>query len=305
MINEQINHFNAFGLFGGASVEVSIRNGIIRSSGLLGYLYSGVIAGASIPLFVWLSSEGKSRLAACAGVVAAMVMTFTSNSSTSLLAFGGSAVGIAFWPLRERMRLVRWGLALALVALHLAMKAPVWALIARVDLTGSSSSYHRFYLLDNCIRHFSDWWLFGYKHYNEWGWGMWDLCNQFVAVAVTGGLVSVVFYIAIFSRSFGSIGAARKRVSGEVKQEWFLWCLGSSLFAHVVASFGSNYMTPLLMWLYPLLACISVATLEVRRVVDRSGSVGVRAIGNRCRSRGEDVLAKCLTQQRGPAQERV
>ena len=40
--------------------------------------------------------------------------------------------------------------------LHLVMNGPVWSLIARVDLTGSSSSYHRYYLLDNCIRHFSD-----------------------------------------------------------------------------------------------------------------------------------------------------
>ena len=155
------------------------------------------------------------------------------------------------------------------MALHLVMKAPVWSLIARVDLTGSSSGYHRYKLVDNCIRHFSDWWLLGYKYYNDWGWDMWDLCNQFVVVALTGGLVTLVFYIAIFSRSFGAIGTARKQVNGDRGQEWFLWCLGLDLFANVVAHFGINYMAQMMMSLFPLLACISVATFEARQATAR------------------------------------
>jgi len=168
------------------------------------------------------------------------------------------------------MRLVRWGLALTLVALHLVMKAPVWALIARVDLTGSSSSWQRFFLVDSCIRHFSDWWLLGCKHYNDWGWGMWDLCNQFVVAAFTGGLVTLVLYIAIFKRSFGAIGTARKQVNGDRGQEWLLWCLGADLFANVVASFGINYPAQAMMGFFPLLACISVATFEARQATVRS-----------------------------------
>jgi hypothetical protein len=199
---------------------------------------------------------------ACAGFAGAMAMVIASNSSTSWMAFSGSFVGLSFWPLRQRMRLVRWGFALTLVALHLVMHGPVWSLIARVDLTGSSSSYHRYYLLDNCIRHFSDWWLLGYKYYNLWGWSMWDLCNQFVVVALTGGLLTLVFYIAIFTRSFRAIGTARKQVEGDRGQEWFFWCLGSVLFATVVAHFGINYMAQLMMGFFPVLACISVATFE-------------------------------------------
>jgi hypothetical protein len=271
MINEQISHLNVFGLVGGISLAVTVRNGAIRSSGTMGGLYAGVFAGSLIPLFLWLWTEGKSRMAAGAGLAGATAMIITSNSSTPWLALGGSLVGLGFWPLRRQMRLVRWGFALTLVALHLVMKAPVWALIARVDLTGSSSSWQRYYLVDCCIRHFSDWWVLGYKYYNDWGWGTWDLCNQFVAVALTGGLVTLVFYVAIFSRSFGAIGTARKQVDGDRGQEWFLWCLGSALFAHVVASFGSNYMAPLLMCLFPLLACISVATFEARQATVRSG----------------------------------
>src|ERR1019366_2762683 len=270
MINEQITHINVFGLLGGISSAVTVRDGKIRSEGVLGCIPAGVFGGAVIPLFLWLWTAGKSRVAACAGLAGATAMVITSNASTWWMAIGGSLVGLGFWPLRKRMRAVRWGFALMLVALHLVMKAPVWALIARVYLTGSSSSDHRYHLVDSCIRHFGDWWLLGYKYYNLWGWDMWDTCNQFVAVALTGGLLTLVFYIAIFKRSFGAIGTARKQVSRDRAQEWLLWCLGADLFANVLASFGINYMAQLLMSLFPLLACISVATFEARQVTVRS-----------------------------------
>ena len=270
MINEQIRHINVFGLLGGISPEVVVRDGDIRSEGVMGCIYAGAFAGVLIPLFVWLWKQGKSRMVACAGLFGATAMVITSRSSTSILAFGGSLVALAFWPLRKGMSLVRWGLVIMLVGLHLVMKAPVWALIARIDLTGSSSGDQRYHLMDMCIRHFSDWWLLGSKYYSAWGWGSWDLCNQFVAVALTGGLLVLVFYIMIFSRSFGAIGSARKHVDGDRGQEWLLWCLGSALFATVVAHFGINYMAQLIMGFFPLVACISVATFEARQVAVQS-----------------------------------
>jgi len=121
-------------------------------------------------------------------------------------------------------------------------------------------------LVDNCIRHFSDWWLLGYKHPGNWGFDMWDLCNQFVAVAVSGGLISLVLYIAIFSRGFAAVGNTRKLVEGNNKQEWLLWCLGATLFANVMASFGINYMLQLLFVFFPLLAWVSVATSEAKQL---------------------------------------
>jgi len=267
MINEQISHINVVGFLGGMAVAVTVRDGHIRSQGVMGCIYAGVFAGILLPLFIWLWTEGKSRVAAVVGLSGSMAMVITSYSSTSWLACAGSVAGLAFWPLRTRMRLFRWGLVLTLVGLHLVMHGPVWSLIARMDLTGSSSGYHRYYLVDNLIRHFSDWWLLGYRNYNDWGWDMWDTCNQFVDVALKGGLLTLILYILILKRSFGAIGDARKLVNGDRKQEWLLWSLGSALLANVVAAFGINYMAQLLMLLFPLLACISVATFEAHPVM--------------------------------------
>jgi hypothetical protein len=274
MLNEQILHVNVYGYVGGLGPWLTIRDGKIRSEGVLGCISAGAFAGALIPLFLWLWTERKCRNLAYAGLAGAMIMVITSNSSTSLLALAASALGIFFWPLRKQMRLVRWGLVLILVGLHLSMKAPVWALIARIDLTGSSSGDHRYMLVDNCIRHFSNWWLLGYKDFNQWGWGMFDRCNQFVVQALDGGLLALVAYIAIFSRSFGAIGMARKKFAGDSSgREWLLWCLGSALFSVVVAHFGINYPAMMEIGLFTLWTLSSVATLEDKRPAEAKAEI--------------------------------
>jgi hypothetical protein len=269
MINERITSFNVFGYLGGV-FWVAVRDGKVRAAGSLGALTAGPFAGVLIPMFLWLLTEKKSRVAALAGLAGATAMVITSNSSTSWIALGGSLVGLAFWPLRKQMRLIRWGLSFMLVGLHMVMKAPVWALIARIDLTGSSSSYQRSVLVDMTVKHFKDWWLMGTPDYVNWGWDSYDLCNQFVAVALTGGLLTLIFYIAIFKRGFADLGNARKRVNGNRRTEWLLWCLGSTLFAIVVTHFGINYIVPLIMSLFVPVACIRVAAFDTKQAtIDR------------------------------------
>ena len=265
MINEQISHINVFGYMGGIDKVPVFRDGHLRAGATLGCIPAGAFSGVLIPLFIWLWKEKNSRVSAIVGLAGAMAMVFTSYSSTSWLALMGSLLGLAAWRFRKSMRQIRWGFVGILVALQMVMKAPVWALIARVDLTGSSSGYQRYQLVDMTIRHFSDWWLVGTPDYVNWGWDSWDLCNQFAAVALTGGLLALVSYIAIFKKSFGAIGNARKRVNGDLRQEWLLWCFGSTLFATVVAHFGINYMAQLIMGLFALVACINVATFEAKR----------------------------------------
>jgi hypothetical protein len=276
MINEQITHVNLFGLLGGISAGVTIRNGQVRSSGTLGCLYAGAFSGVLIPLFVWLWKEKNSRNIALLGILGATAMVITSNSSTSQLALGGSLVGLSFWRFRKKMQLVRRILVCTLVGLHLYMKAPVWALIARIDLTGSSSGYQRFMIIDMTVKHFSQWWLIGTPDYINWGWDSWDLCNQFVAVALTGGLIALIFYIMIFSRGFSALGKARKRVDGDRRHEFLIWCFGATLFATIVAHFGINYMAQLIMGFLPLVACISVVAFEARKSASRTAPSTVR-----------------------------
>jgi hypothetical protein len=267
MMSEQSTHQNVFAVFG--AHEPTIREGHLRSEGVLGTLFGGAFAGVSIPLFFWLWTEKESKKVAVAGIIGATAMVLATHASTAWSAYGSSLLGLCFWPLRKQMRLVRWGIAATLVVLHLVMNGPVWSLIEKIDLTGGSSSYHRYELVDNCIRHFSDWWLLGYRYYGRWGFDMWDLCNQFVVAALTGGLITLVFFIMIYSRSFGLIGKTIKQIKVDREQAWLLWCLGADLFANVVASFGINYMIQLQIMLFVLIACTSIGAFKTQRAVLR------------------------------------
>ena len=137
MVFEHFTGRNAFGFLGALLPE--IREGHVRSQGALGNLYAGAFAGVLIPMFVWLWTEARSRMSAYAGLAGATAIVFATYASTSWLAFGGSLLGLSFWPLRKRMRLARWGIVATLLGLHFVMNGPVWSLIEKIDLTGGSS----------------------------------------------------------------------------------------------------------------------------------------------------------------------
>jgi hypothetical protein len=242
MIGEQRTQANSFASIGGAA-HPDVRNGSIRSQGpFLHSLPAGAFGASSLPLFflLWRSAK-RNRLAAAVGIAGASVMMTTAHGSGPLMAYAGGALATLLWPIRDHMRTVRRGLVAALVVLAMIMKAPVWFIIARIDLTGSSTSYQRAMLIDQFIRHFTEWCLIGVKSTGNWGWDMWDVQNQFVAVGVTGGLASLFFFVTIIVRCFARLGNARKASRVDIQGKWRAWLIGSALFATVMAFFGVNY----------------------------------------------------------------
>ena len=263
MTVEHVKMFNVFGLLGSSSTVPAMRDGTVRSSGPFEHaILAGTVGGVIAPLFMLLWSRGKSKILCVAGLISATVMTLTANASTCLLAYASGFFALALWPLRKSMRKVRWGILFGLVGLQLCMKAPIWFLIARIDLTGASSSYHRALLVDQFVHHFWDWWLIGVADSAAWGLDMFDVQNQYVQVGENGGLIAFVFFLVLISRSFGRIGDARKVIDGSKDQEWTLWVLGAALFANVVGFFGVNYFDQSRMLWFLLLASISAVTTQ-------------------------------------------
>jgi hypothetical protein len=261
MLGEKLFDRNIFGYLGGVPIVPDLRDTAIRAQGPFGHsILAGVYAATMFPLFLWLWKSEKSRVLGVIWMLAVTMMVALTGSSTPLLAFGAGVLGICLWPLRRRMRIIRWGIAISLITLHLVMKAPVWFLINHINLIGASSGYHRAELIDQTVRHFWEWWLVGTKDNASWGWDMYDLSNQYVAEAVTGGLATLVFFIAMISRGFGKLGDARKVVDGDRQKEWLVWLLGCSLFAHCVGFFGVSYWDQMQTVWFALFAMICAAT---------------------------------------------
>jgi len=260
MLRERITNENVFDILGGLRQIKEFRNGHIRSQGPFQHeILAGTFGATLIPLFLWLWKGRKSKLAAVGGVLGSTVMTITAGASTAVSAYAAGIMALFFWPLRKKMRQLRWGIVIALCCLQVVMKAPVWFLINHIDLVGGSSSYHRAELIDQFLRHFWSWWLLGTNTATEWGWDMWDAANQYVAEGEVGGLATLICFIAMICVAFRWLGNARKQSAGNGQKQWYIWFLGATLFSHVVAFFGVSYFDQTRISWLALLAIISAA----------------------------------------------
>jgi hypothetical protein len=261
MVYERLSGVNLFGALGGVRLESEVRNGSVRSQGPFQHeLLAGTFGATLLPLFFLLWKSGKSHLLGIVGAVGSTVMVLTSQSSTPALAYLAAVGGICCFGLRRHMRLMRWGIVAALIALQMVMNAPVWYVIRHVDVIGGSSGYHRAQLVNDFIMHFRDWWLIGTTENARWGFNMWDLCNQFVAEGEVGGLATFICFVALVCICFSRIGTARKTVEGDRAKEWYFWLLGCALFSHVIAFFGISYFDQTRFAWFALLAMIATAT---------------------------------------------
>lgn len=287
---EMATGHNPYALLGGAyAADYAIavaRGDRFRAAGCFAHpILAGTFGAILLPLFVLLWQRGKKyRAVATVGIVSATVITLASNSSTPIMAYAGGVLALCMWPLRNWMRAIRWAIVILLVSLHMVMKAPVWHLIARIDVSGGSSSYHRFMVVDQCIAHFSDWWLVGVKSTFEWGWDMWDTANQYVSVCDHSGLVPFILFMASIVYGFKYLGKARRAAISK-EQQTFLWALGAALFANVVAFVGISYTDQTQVIWYGLLAAISAA------VVVRPNREPIQ-VRSRVRSKAPDWVAQ-------------
>lgn len=284
MLYEHLTRFNLFNLVRTTAIEPWLRGGRVRAQGPFGQsITAGCLGATLLPLCFWLWKSRKARLLGAVGVAASTVVTVTSFASTSFSACLGGCFALALWPIRKRMGTVRWGVAYAVLALALVMKAPVWYLIARVDFIGGHG-WDRAFLIHQFARHVGSWWLFGTAENATWGNGTWDTCNQFIAEAASGGLVVLGLFVVLVCRGFGVIGQARRNAGGDKRREWLFWCLGAALFAHVLAFQGVAYFDQSRVWWFAFLAMIPAATssfVRVRRDAAAEGSTEATTLSNR------------------------
>lgn len=259
-----------FALLGGARPDFSTaidRADAFRARGVFAHPnLAGSFGGFILPLFVgWWGREKSTRKWAGLGIIGALTIPIATGSSTALFALIGGLIAFGLWPLRGKMKLIRWGIVATLGGLQCVMKSPVWHIISDVSLSQDSSSYHRYMLVDQCIRHFFTWALIGTKDYGNWGWDMWDLSNQYVGTADTAGLIPFIALLAILVYGFKYVGRMRRVAEreGDKNLEFFVWALGASLFGNVVAFMGISYFDQTIVPWYMVLAMISAMTMAV------------------------------------------
>jgi hypothetical protein len=259
MLYEHYRDANVFALLMGGKVAPNIRAGKIRCHGVFAQeIIASAFGGTLVPFFLWFWTTAKGKLPAAIGLISSATITIMASSSTGISAAVFGVGALCVWPLRNYVRWMLWGLVVVILGFAVSMKAPVWFLLARVDFVGGSTGWDRANLIDQCIRHFSSWWLVGTADNDTWGFSTWDLCNQFVAEAVQGGLTTLLLFLVLIKRSFNRIGVARSKAHSR-SHAFLLWSIGCILCAHLASFLGISYFDQIKYWWYLTLAMIPAA----------------------------------------------
>ncbi|NGO39254.1 O-antigen ligase family protein [Limisphaera ngatamarikiensis] len=261
MLHEQVRGQNLFAVFGAVPDEPAVRNGRIRSQGPFAHaILAGTVGAVCIPMLVGLWR--RYPITAKVGLAACGLMVLASASSGPLLSVLFSLAALGLWRWRYWTRQMRIAAVLGYILLDLVMKAPAYYLIARIDLTGGSSSYHRAALIQAAIEHFSEWWRTGTDYTRHWlPYGVpWsedhvDITNHYLGQGVKGGLPLMLLFISLLWCGFRYVGQAMQNLRGrDPGREFFAWAVGAGLFAHAASCVSVAYFDQSILFLYLTLA---------------------------------------------------
>jgi hypothetical protein len=198
MLVEKFTTRNIFAVFGGVPEITQIREGKLRCQGAFRHpILAGTYAATLFPLFVglWFQPRIKKWIP-IAGICGALIATIAASSSGALLASVAAVLGFALWGMRCKMHMIRWGIVLAIIALAIVMKAPVWYIPAKISDLMGGTGWHRSYLIDQAISHFNEWWLVGSAVTAHWAPAgqtltvdpkNMDITNNYIAEGLGGG----------------------------------------------------------------------------------------------------------------------
>lgn len=235
---------NMFSVFGGVPEITRVREDRLRCQGPFPHaIIAGCFWAGLVPLFgalLWQPGHMR-RLLGVAAVGAGLAIVVFCASSTPVAGVMFGAIGAAFFFLRRRMGWVVMAACVALVGLHLSMKAPVWHLISRVSLARGSTSYFRYQLIDNAINRFGEWAAVGTTSTAHWFWGAQDLTNHYILEGVRGGALSLLLFVVIIGMSFRTVGRAWRAAEGDLPGVVLAWAIGVGLFVHCGNFLGVSY----------------------------------------------------------------
>ena len=257
MISEQLIRKDIFAIFGGVPVDVNLRDGRFRAQGPFRHaILAGTVGATCFPLMlgIWSTHKRQSLI----GMFACFSMVIASASSGPVISLAAAVGAALFWPLRRFTKHMRVCAVLFYLILFLIMAKPPYYLIARIKLVGGSTGYHRALLIDNTLKHFSEWWLFGTDVTRHWmpnqgaiSATQTDITNYYISFGVLGGVISMGLLIAMFWRSFRGVGIVLKNRDLPERDQFMIWCFGATLFSHAVTSFSIAYFdqSVLFLWL--------------------------------------------------------
>lgn len=263
VILERVRQKSPYSFFGHS--PAAFHRGRFRCAGPFPHaIMMGLFWTCLMPWFYACTRAGISKMLFWTAIAAAMVCVRLSASSTPLMAVMAVMMFMALYKYRSQGRQMTIVVAVMLVGLHIVMKQPVWHLMARVNVFGGSTGWHRFHLFDQFIKHVGEWFVLGTRSTAHWGMGLADVTNQFVLEGVRGGMLSLGIFLALVVAAVRIPAKASLRFSSP-EVSWMYWGICVSVLAHLVAFWGVSYFGQIIMLLYLVFAMVALVYDQLQR----------------------------------------
>lgn len=263
MIREKSTGNNLFGFLGGVPVEVLERDGKLRAQGPFGHpILAGTVGALCMPFMIGIWRQ--HAVAAQVGLAACVCMISTSASSgpimTALVAIGT----VVLWRWRRFVPVLRVAFVIFYFICEMIMTRPAYFLLERIDLTGSSTGYHRAAIIEAGVTHLNEWWAGGTDYTRHWmPYGVsWsenhvDITNHYLFYGVDGGLGVMLLFIGAVWTAFKYVGQSlRLRSNAPLSETFFIWTVGAGMFAQAATMISVAYFEQSVLFLYLTLAVI-------------------------------------------------
>jgi hypothetical protein len=247
MTLEHLIRHNVFSAFGGVPAYPQIRDGQLRAQGPFNHpILAGTVGATCLPYAI--SIYHKYKKSSMIGIGACLTIVIASTSSGPIMSLAFALGGLLLWKQRRQVFRIPLYFTIAYIFLSIFMSRAPYYIIARIDLTGSSTGFHRSLLIDQTIRHLNEWWLFGTDYTRHWMPNQGaisdqhtDITNQFIVYAVMGGLPCILLAVAAIWKT--AIFATRQALSTNNNKEmqFLYWCITCSIFAHVGTGMSVSY----------------------------------------------------------------
>lgn len=271
---------NYFSIFGGVAEITPVRFGKIRAQGAFAHsIMAGIWWAAIAPIFLSMVRVASSRslglLLATVGVAVCIVLAFLTASSTPI---GGLMLGLLLWilfPFRQALYAGRWWFVLFFLIIHFASKSGLHGLLfTRVSFVSGSTGYHRYLLIQAAIDRLPEWAMVGTRSTYHWGWGLDDVTCQYVAAAVSGGLLQLLLLVFVLIRSMGLAWCIQSRSPSRSWESWLGWGILVSIAVHAICFLAGTYFGEVVFLFWFTVggtAALQQAAASARRAAESEG----------------------------------
>ena len=295
MLVEYLSGENPFEAMGG--LMTNYREGRFRAAGPFAHpILAGTVGAACLVLA--MSLWRRHPMTSFIGVAAGAAIVFSAASSGPVLMVCFALLAMKLWTARSRIGLVLGAGIVGIVVLQLVMNDPFYYLMARVDIVGGSTGWHRAQLIHSALEHLHEWWLVGTDFTHHWmptgipaNTQHTDLTNHYLVMGVMGGLPLMLAFVASIALGFRWIGNAALRSALPDDDKFQMWAVGAVLFGHVMNFFSAHLFDQSIVSFMMLLA-FSATLNEARSAATRAGGrvrPERRPVGDYSRLAGESL----------------